>query len=133
LRGAGFVVFWIGALPAQWSFHGSELERPAWMGVAPMKSTVPMVDGVQGRRSGARVWFLVHGWAALPLWMFMFFVCLTGSIATVSQEIVWLADPAVRARAPAHDAQVLGYDEILAAVNGAQPDAVVQSISRPVK
>lgn len=81
----------------------------------------------------AKVWFLVHSWAALPLWIFMFFVCLTGSIATVSQEIVWLADPAVRARPPAADATLLSYDEVLAAVNRARPDAVVQSIQRPVK
>lgn len=86
------------------------------------------------RKAGrAKLWFLVHGWAALPLWMFMFFVCLTGSIATVSQEIMWLADPAVRARPPADDARLLGYDEILAAVNRARPATVVQSIERPVK
>lgn len=98
-----------------------------------MSSAVPQGGRAQSGRGGARLWFLVHSWAALPLWMFMFFVCLTGSIATVSQEIVWLADPAVRARPPASDAQVLGYDQVLAAVNEARPDAVVQSISRPVK
>ena len=85
------------------------------------------------RQTRAKIWFLIHGWAALPLWIFMFFVCLTGTIATVSQEIVWLADPAVRARPPASDAQLLGYDQVLAAVNRARPDAIVQSIARPVK
>ncbi|MDR7148960.1 putative iron-regulated membrane protein [Hydrogenophaga palleronii] len=89
----------------------------------------------QGKKKTSRtkLWFLVHSWAALPIWIFLFFVCLTGSIATVSQEIVWLADPAVRARPPSSDARVLGYDEILAAVNKARPDAIVRNIARPVK
>ncbi len=85
------------------------------------------------KASRTKLWFLVHSWAALPIWIFLFFVCLTGSIATVSQEIVWLADPAVRSRQPSPDAQVLGYDEILAAVNKARPDAIVRNIARPVK
>lgn len=84
-------------------------------------------------KSSARWWFLAHGWLALPIWAFLFFVCLTGCIATVSQEIVWLADPGVRANPPADDAQMLGYDEIVAVIRREHPEAVVQRISRPVK
>ncbi|ENO87168.1 PepSY-associated TM helix domain-containing protein [Thauera linaloolentis] len=83
--------------------------------------------------SSARWWFLAHSWLALPVWAFLFFVCLTGSIATVSQEIVWLADPAVRANPPAADAEMLGYDAILAVIAREHPEAVVRRISRPVK
>ena len=82
--------------------------------------------------SSARIWFLVHSWLALPIWAFLFFVCLTGTIATVSQEIVWLANPAVRANAPSADAVPLGYDEALAAVErqrpGVQPDLIIRSV-----
>lgn len=85
------------------------------------------------RSSRARFWFVIHGWLALPIWAFLFFVCLTGSIATVSQEIVWLANPVVRANAPARDAALLSYDEILAAVEREVPGARVRSVSRPVK
>ncbi|UYO92166.1 PepSY-associated TM helix domain-containing protein [Pollutimonas sp. M17] len=85
------------------------------------------------KSSKSKIWFLVHSWLALPLWIFVFFVCLTGTIATVSQEIVWLANPAVRANAPSSQARMLGYDAILEAVEREHPDAVVQSISRPVK
>jgi uncharacterized iron-regulated membrane protein len=46
---------------------------------------------------------------------------------------VWLANPAVRANAPAADARLLGYDEILAAVEREVPGARVRFISRPVK
>jgi uncharacterized iron-regulated membrane protein len=76
---------------------------------------------------------VLHGWLALPIWAFLFFVCLTGSVATVSQEIVWLANPAVRANVPAADATLLGYDQILAAVERQKPGARVRFISRPVK
>ena len=44
-------------------------------------------------------WFALHGWMALPVWLFLFFVCLTGTLATVDREIMWLADSAVRAPA----------------------------------
>jgi uncharacterized iron-regulated membrane protein len=76
---------------------------------------------------------VLHGWLALPIWAFLFVVCLTGSIATVSQEIVWLANPAVRVNAPAADARLLGYDEVLAAVERQEPGARVRFIARPVK
>lgn len=82
--------------------------------------------------SNARIWFVIHGWLALPIWAFLFVVCLTGSIATVSHEIVWLTNPEVRANAPA-DARLLGYDEVLAAVEREEPGARVRFISRPVK
>ncbi|MGB3865630.1 MAG: PepSY-associated TM helix domain-containing protein [Xanthobacteraceae bacterium] len=92
-----------------------------------------MSGTVSRKTSGARVWFVVHGWLALPIWAFLFVVCLTGSIATVSQEIVWLANPAVRANAPTADARLLGYDDILVAVERQEPGARVRFISRPVK
>lgn len=92
------------------------------------------MNGTASRKtSGARLWFVIHGWLALPIWAFLFVVCLTGSIATVSDEIVWLANPAVRANVPAADARLLGYDEVLAAVEREEPGARVRSVSRPVK
>jgi len=85
------------------------------------------------KRSRSKLWFLVHSWLALPVWIFVFFVCLTGTIATVSQEIVWLADPAVRANPPAQDAPLLGYDALYEAVQREHPGSALQFISRPVK
>ncbi|MCE3256974.1 MAG: putative peptidase family [Nitrobacter vulgaris] len=80
------------------------------------------MNGTASRKtSGARLWFVIHGWLALPIWAFLFFVCLIGSIATVSQEIMWLASPMVRANAPTSDTRLLGYDEILAAVEREVP------------
>jgi uncharacterized iron-regulated membrane protein len=52
------------------------------------------------RKNRNRLWFALHGWCALPIWLFLFFVCVTGTIATVDKEIMWLIDPSVRATNP---------------------------------
>lgn len=80
-----------------------------------------------------KFWYTAHHWLALPIWVFVFFICLTGTIATVSQEIVWLYDPAVRANPPAAEAPLLSYDEVIDLVGREHPTAIVRSISRPVK
>lgn len=83
--------------------------------------------------SHKRLWYQLHGWLTLPIWVLLLFICVTGTIATISQEIVWLYNPAVRANAPGPTAALLGYDAVLAAVQHQQPTALVSSISRPVK
>lgn len=50
-------------------------------------------------KSRTRLWFLWHSWLAMPIWAFLFFVCLTGSVAVLSHEIMWLSNPAMRATA----------------------------------
>ncbi len=84
-------------------------------------------------KSRTKLWFLVHSWLAMPIWLFVFFVCLTGSIATVSQEIVWLIDPAVRANQPSDQTRILNYDEIIDVVHQASPQVYIERITRPVK
>lgn len=54
-------------------------------------------DKVNRGKSRTRLWFLAHSWLAMPIWVFLFFVCVTGTIATVDKEIMWLIDPTVRA------------------------------------
>ncbi|WP_457789921.1 PepSY-associated TM helix domain-containing protein [Pseudomonas sp. PL-6] len=83
------------------------------------------------KKSRSRLWFLVHSWLALPVWFFLLIICVTGTLATVSQEIVWLANPDVRASKPSDDAERLSYGQVLAAIQRAEPGLVVQSIERP--
>lgn len=83
------------------------------------------------KKSRSKIWFLVHSWLALPIWFFVLIVCVTGTLAVVSQEIVWLANPQMRASQPADDAPRLNYDQIVAAIKQAEPDIIVDSISRP--
>ncbi len=99
--------------------------HPATVCVAPTPG-LPM-----SKKSRSRIWFLVHSWLAMPVWFFLLIICVTGTLATVSQEIVWLANPDVRASKPADDAQRLSYGQVLDAINRAEPETIVQWISRP--
>ena len=78
-------------------------------------------------------WFLLHSWLAMPIWLFLFFICLTGTIATVSQEIVWLFDSSVRANPPDEVGAMLTFDEVIKVVEREAPGAYVEQITRPVK
>ena len=83
------------------------------------------------KKSRSKLWFLVHSWLALPIWFFVLIVCVTGTLAVVSQEIVWLANPQMRASQPSDDAPLLGYDEIIAEIKKAEPNLLVKEINRP--
>ncbi|OLF52318.1 PepSY-associated TM helix domain-containing protein [Pseudomonas chlororaphis] len=80
------------------------------------------------KKSRSKIWFLVHSWLALPIWFFVLIVCVTGTLAVVSQEIVWLANPDIRASKPTDDAEPLSYDQIIAAIKQAEPQTLVESI-----
>lgn len=83
------------------------------------------------KKSRSKLWFLVHSWLALPIWFFVLIVCFTGMLAVVSQEIVWLANPDVRASKPNDEAERLSYQQILDALHKAEPDMAVRSLSQP--
>lgn len=83
------------------------------------------------KKSRSKRWFLVHSWLALPIWFFVLIVCFTGTLAVVSQEIVWLANPDIRASKPSDDATPLSYDQIVAAIKKAEPQTLVESINTP--
>lgn len=83
------------------------------------------------KKSKSRLWFLVHSWLALPIWFFVLIVCFTGTLAVVSQEIVWLANPDIRATKPSDDAPLLSFDQVISAIHKADPQVVVDGISRP--
>ncbi|EKT4465669.1 PepSY domain-containing protein [Pseudomonas putida] len=83
------------------------------------------------KQSKSRLWFLVHSWLALPIWFFVLIVCFTGTLAVVSQELVWLANPDVRASKPAEDAERLSYQQVLDALHKAEPDMAVRTLAQP--
>ena len=49
------------------------------------------------RRPSKRTLFRIHGWLGLQLGLLLFIVCFSGAVATVSHEIDWLLNPAIRA------------------------------------
>nr|WP_320116670.1 PepSY-associated TM helix domain-containing protein [uncultured Desulfuromonas sp.] len=85
------------------------------------------------KRNWRKIWFLTHSWLAMPLWVATFVVCLTGTVATLGQELVWLTQPQVRANVPDDKSERLDFDAVLAAVKRQQPKAHVSALSRPVK
>jgi uncharacterized iron-regulated membrane protein len=83
------------------------------------------------KKNRAKTWFLVHSWLALPIWFFLLIVCVTGTLAVVSQEIVWLANPQIRASQPADETQPLSYGQILNAIQQERPELAVEWLSSP--
>jgi uncharacterized iron-regulated membrane protein len=83
------------------------------------------------KKSRSKLWFLVHSWLALPIWFFVLIVCVTGTLAVVSQEIVWLANPQMRATQPSDEAPLLSYDQIMTSIKQAEPQLLIQRINRP--
>ncbi|MDH1103729.1 PepSY domain-containing protein [Pseudomonas mosselii] len=80
------------------------------------------------KKSRSKIWFLVHSWLALPIWFFVLIVCVTGTLAVISREIVWLANPETRANPPSDEARRLNYDELLVAMQRDQPGIAVASL-----
>ncbi|MEO1202871.1 MAG: PepSY-associated TM helix domain-containing protein, partial [Pseudomonadota bacterium] len=76
-----------------------------------------------------RAWFDWHSWIGLNLSLLMTFVVLTGTLATVSTELDWLANPAVRASAAPDGALPAGT--MLSAFARAYPDADAVSMHFP--
>lgn len=48
------------------------------------------------RRKTSRLWWHVHQWVGLKLAIFISFVCFTGTLAVMSNEIDWLMQPSLR-------------------------------------
>lgn len=76
------------------------------------------------------LWYSLHRWASLPVWIFLLFICVTGSLAVVSDEISWLVSAETRAPNPAGAAHV-GYDRIVTAVTERWPAADIHFIDEP--
>ncbi|WP_289031594.1 PepSY-associated TM helix domain-containing protein [uncultured Paraglaciecola sp.] len=74
-----------------------------------------------------RLWFQLHGWMSLPIWILFCAVCLTGTIAVVSHELTWLTNSAARADNP-NNLPSKTMAEITAIVENAYPNAKVSTV-----
>lgn len=79
-----------------------------------------------GRRKPRPVAFWLHNLFGLKLSLFLAFVCLTGTIATVAHEIEWLYKPEVRASTFTPGTEDWGA--LWAAAQRAYPDATLTGI-----
>lgn len=79
------------------------------------------------KKSRGKFWFVLHGWLTLPVWVFLLFVCVTGTIATIDREILWLIDPSVRA-VHAQDEERLSMNAVKAEVERQIPGVHIAEI-----
>lgn len=85
------------------------------------------------KKKRSALWLAIHGWLGLPIWAFLFLICLTGSVATISQEIIWLIEPAARSNPPSPDAPRLSYEALFDRLEQQAPGTAVMFIDIPVK
>lgn len=76
-----------------------------------------------------KLWFLFHSWVGLKLCLFMSFILLTGTLATVSMEIDWLFNASMRA-APATQVRA-SWGTLAENVQAAYPDHHLLYLATP--
>ncbi len=82
------------------------------------------------KKSNAKLWLVLHSWCAVPIWFFLLFACLTGTLSTVSWEVLWLRYPEMRADADA-GRERLDVGELLDRVVAYEPSARPYRILQP--
>jgi uncharacterized iron-regulated membrane protein len=83
------------------------------------------------RRPSNQALFRFHGWLGINLGLLLFVVCFSGAIATVSQELEWLLNPAVRATPPGEGAAYSSWTSWYIAAQREHPGGRVISVDRP--
>lgn len=87
---------------------------------------------VDGRaKKPARLWWHVHQWVGLKLSILLSFVLLTGTFATISHEIDWLIDPAIRV-APASVTGEPDWAAIVVTAAKHPATASIESVDAPI-
>ncbi|MFN4276661.1 MAG: PepSY-associated TM helix domain-containing protein [Ferrovibrio sp.] len=83
-------------------------------------------------RSWRRGLFRIHAWIGLQFGFLLFAVCFTGTLAVLSAELTWLADPQLRAggQAPA-DSAPLSWQRLHDVVAAAHPQAAILYLHAP--
>jgi uncharacterized iron-regulated membrane protein len=83
------------------------------------------------RRKASRFWWHVHHWAGLKLSLFLSFIFLTGTLATLSHELDWLLQPSLRVAAASVKGPI-AWDRIAAEASRRPGVKQIISIDRPI-
>jgi len=81
-----------------------------------------------GRRRGNKLYFFIHGWIGVHLGVFLAFVLLTGTLATIGEELDWLTNPAMRVDVAETS---VSHGTMLEAVRKEYPDHRIDVIHAP--
>jgi len=76
-------------------------------------------------------WFSLHHWAGFHLSLLLSFVLFTGTFATISTDLDWLTNSAIRAKHQVIDEHKLDWPALLTRVNYHFPETKIDSINRP--
>lgn len=76
-----------------------------------------------------RRWFDWHSWLGVTSGLLLFFICWTGSVATISNELDWLAAPS---HWGAGEGGPLDYARLQSAAQAAAPNAELSLIRTPL-
>lgn len=82
-------------------------------------------------RHWRKVLFDLHGWLGLNLGLLLFVVCLSGTFATLSDEIDALVDPRHRVEAGTPDGAGYDWTAMMETLRRSFPDGVVQNLYAP--
>jgi uncharacterized iron-regulated membrane protein len=82
-------------------------------------------------RRWRKLFFDLHGWLGLNLGLLLFVICLSGTFATLSDEIDALVDPAHRVEAARSDGTAYDWTAMMATLRRAFPDATVRALYAP--
>ena len=82
-------------------------------------------------KKASRVWWVVHQWVGLKLSIFMSFILLTGTLATLGHEIDWLITPGARVD-PATVHGPLNWTGMAEAAAAEVPEGRIQLLFAPL-
>ncbi|RIV88167.1 peptidase [Aurantiacibacter xanthus] len=81
------------------------------------------------KAKGRSIWWRIHAWAGLKLSLLLAAILATGTFATISTELDWLATPAMRV-APASTPHA-SWGQLAMSAQSALPESTIRSIVAP--
>ncbi|MEJ1095346.1 MULTISPECIES: PepSY-associated TM helix domain-containing protein [unclassified Pseudoxanthomonas] len=94
-----------------------------------MRQLSPAIDAKPARKSaGRRLWFDLHSWVGLKLFLFMGFICLTGTLAVFATEIDWLLHAEMRVTPGETQAS---WGQLIGAAQKTYPEWTLEGVAAP--